>query len=159
MERFLLMTFCWLIYRFNPVRFELIQQSALKTRGGLSSLDYDEWRRILTSNSFETEASDLWSSIAKLTRTLCSAAQEENSLEPLLASCLILLNKNPDLRPIGIGETLRRIIGKSVDRVLKQDIVDALAHCKCVLAKMQAVKLPSTHSLSTWSIRKRSSTA
>ena len=65
-------------------------------------------------------------SLAKLTKILCSINQEENSLEPLLASYLILLNKNPGLRPIGIGETLRRIIGKTVARLLKQDVVDSV---------------------------------
>ena len=65
-------------------------------------------------------------SLAKLTKILCSISQEENSLEPLLASRLILLNKNPGLRPIGIGETLRRIIGKTVARLLKQDVVDSV---------------------------------
>jgi len=121
------------LIQLHPVRFEeidseLIRQFALKTRGGAgpSGLDGDGWRRILTSNSFGTEPSDLCSSLAKLTRTLCSAAQEENLLEPLLASRLIPLNKNPGLRPIGIGETLRRIIGKTVAKVLKKDVVDAV---------------------------------
>ena len=52
--------------------------------------------------------------------------QGENSIEPLLASRLIPLDKNPGLRPIGIGETLRRIIGKTVARFLKQDVVDSV---------------------------------
>jgi len=47
-------------------------------------------------------------------------------MEPLLASRLIPLNKNLGLRLIGIGETLRRIIGKTVAKVLKKDIVDAV---------------------------------
>ena len=99
----------------------MIRQSALKTRGGAgpSGLDGDGWRRILTSNCFGTEPSDLCASLAKLTKILCSINQEENSLEPLLTSRLIPLNKNPGLRPIGIGETLRRIIGKTVARLLK----------------------------------------
>ena len=52
--------------------------------------------------------------------------QGENSIEPLLASRLIPLDKNPGLRPIGIGETLRRIIGKTVARFLKQDVMDSV---------------------------------
>ena len=78
----------------------MIQQSTLKTRGraGPSGLDGDGWHRILTSNCFGTEPSDLCASLAKLTKILCSINQEENSLEPLLASCLILLNKNPRIK-------------------------------------------------------------
>ena len=44
----------------------------------------------------------------------------------LLTSRLIPLNKNSGLRPIGIGETLRRIIGKTVARFLKQDVMDSV---------------------------------
>ena len=35
------------------------------------------------------------------------------------------LDKNPGVRPIGIGEVLRRIIGKAITRLLKPDIVEA----------------------------------
>ena len=36
------------------------------------------------------------------------------------------LDKNPGLRPIGVGEVLRRIIGKSIARVLKEDIKECI---------------------------------
>ena len=39
-----------------------------------------------------------------------------------MACRLIPINKNPGLRPIGIGECLRRIIGKAVTNILKGDI-------------------------------------
>ena len=35
---------------------------------------------------------------------------------------MLPLNKNPGVRPIGIGEILRRIIGKTIGWVLKKDI-------------------------------------
>ena len=35
-------------------------------------------------------------------------------LTALLNNCLIPLDKNPGVRPVGISEMLRRIIGKSV---------------------------------------------
>ena len=47
------------------------------------------------------------------------------SLESLLACTLIPLNKNPGLRPIGIGEVLRCIIGKVVMYVMKNDVIDS----------------------------------
>ena len=45
-----------------------------------------------------------------------------------MASRLIPLNKMPGLRPIGVGEVLRRIIGKVVMSTLKPDVVKACAN-------------------------------
>ena len=42
-----------------------------------------------------------------------------------MACRLIPLDKNSGLRPIGIGEVLRRIIGKAVTSVLKTKMQDA----------------------------------
>ena len=41
-----------------------------------------------------------------------------------MACRLIPLDKNPGLRPIGIGEVLRRIIGKAVSITLRKDLLD-----------------------------------
>ena len=54
--------------------------------------------------------------------TFMEQIKEHDSLDPIMACRLIPLNKNPGLRPIGIGECLRRIIGKAVTYVLKRDI-------------------------------------
>ena len=43
-----------------------------------------------------------------------------------LACRLIPLDKNPGLRPIGVGEVLRRIAGKVVMKVVKEDIKKAV---------------------------------
>ena len=43
-------------------------------------------------------------------------------MNPLLACRLIPLDKSPGLRPIGIGEVLRRIIGKSVMSIIRDDV-------------------------------------
>ena len=39
-----------------------------------------------------------------------------------MASRLIPLNKNPGLRPIGVGEVLRRVMGKVVMSTLSEDV-------------------------------------
>ena len=42
-----------------------------------------------------------------------------------MACKLIPLDKNPGLRPIGVGEVLGRIAGKVIMRVVKEDIEKA----------------------------------
>ena len=85
------------------------------------------WKRVLTSKEFGTHTSDLSDAIASMTKRLCTdrSCHEDNSLDALFACRLIPLNKNPGLRHIGIGEIIRRIIGKSVMYILKPNIIDS----------------------------------
>ena len=48
--------------------------------------------------------------------------KDETPSKAFLACRLISLDKNPGLRPIGVGEVLRRIAGKVVMKVMKKDI-------------------------------------
>ena len=43
-----------------------------------------------------------------------------------MASRLICLDKNPELRPIGVGEVLMRVIGKVVMTNLKDEIINSV---------------------------------
>ena len=48
------------------------------------------------------------------------------TIQPIVASPLIPLDKgNGEVRPISVGEMMRRIIGKCVSRVAKQDVINA----------------------------------
>ena len=47
-------------------------------------------------------------------------------LAPSTACCLIALEKNPGIRPIEIGEVIRRIIGKAVLKVIRPDIMQVI---------------------------------
>ena len=47
-------------------------------------------------------------------------------IESLVACRLIPLTKNPGLRPIGVGEVLRRISGKVAMMISKQDVIKAV---------------------------------
>ena len=69
---------------------------------------------------------DLCKSIARFAKILCTE-NIEDPLSPatLMASRLIPLDKNPGLRPIGIGRVLRHIIGKAVTHVLRSEMRDA----------------------------------
>ena len=68
----------------------------------------------------------LCDAIAVLAKRLCTEFIDPLTIEPILANRLIPLDKgNGEVRPIDVGEVIRRIIGKCVTKVTKQDIVDA----------------------------------
>ena len=97
------------------------------TKGGSgpSSLDADEWRRMLTSREFGTSSTDLRKTFAQVIKNLYIEELESTaSLEAFTACRLIPLDKKPGLRPIVVGEVLRRIAGKVI-MIFKKDIADA----------------------------------
>ena len=106
----------------DPAMFSIIDEStiarpALHTKGaaGPSGLDADGWRRILVSKNFGTAGADLRSSLAEMARILCTKelkadSDHQSSIEAYVACLLILLDKCPCVRPIGIGEVIRRIM-------------------------------------------------
>ena len=115
---------------FDVIDEAMVMKAAQLTQGGSgpSGLDGDGWRHILTSRGYRDAGNDLRVAIAAVTRSLCSEIINDDSIGPLMASRLIPLNKMPGLRPIGVGEVLRRIIGKVVMSTLKPDVVKACAN-------------------------------
>ena len=76
-------------------------------------MDTDQFRNILVNKKFKHEGKELQEQIATLTRKLATTVIDPNTVDALIACNLIPLNKNPGVRPIGVGETLRRIMGKT----------------------------------------------
>ena len=141
--------------QFHPVIFdsideEMVRKAAIKTKGGSgpSGLDADGWRRILTSSSFGQCTIDLRKAIAEMTKKMCTEklAEEDTSLESHMACRLIPLNKNPGVRPIGVGEVLRRIMGKITMQVLKEDVRNA-AGCLQLCAGFEAGSEAAIHAM------------
>ena len=97
----------------------------MKTKGapGPSLLNADEWRRMIRNDLYGSSSLDLRKAIAEMTKQLCvEKLDDPESISPLMACRLIPLSKNPGVRPIGIGEALRRIVRKAVIATLKDDI-------------------------------------
>ncbi len=125
----------------QPVIFESIDGQSIFNAakntfgsGGPTNIDADGWKHILCSKSYGKLSEELCQSVADMAKRLCTEEVEPATLNELLSCRLIPLNKNPGVRPIGVGEVLRRIIGKSAMGVLKEDIVLAdLDHYKPVL--------------------------
>lgn len=119
---------------FDPVVFtnideQSIAKAALRTRGGAgpSGMDADGWKRIIISKNYGSTGKDLRTAIARMTQKLCTRdITNLLSLESYLSCRLIPLEKEPSgIRPIGIGEVLRRIIGKAVVTEIKPDIIES----------------------------------
>ena len=114
----------------HPIMFEsldgsIVRSAALRVSGaaGPSGLDAHEWRRLCTSH--KAASRDLCASLATVARRICSSYVDPTSIKPLLACRLIALDKHPGVRPIGIGDTARRIIAKAVLTIAAPDIQDA----------------------------------
>ena len=105
---------------FDCINEAMIFRAANFTQGscGPSHMDADHFRYLLTSKHFKQAGSNLRNQIAKLARILATRHINPEHLEAYGCSRLIPLNKNPGIRPIGIGEVLRRVIGKSLSWVL-----------------------------------------
>lgn len=103
----------------------------MKGSGGPTQVDSEIWRHLLCSKAYGNAPTDLCQSIADLTKRLCTENIDPSCLTEFLANRLIPLDKGdtkdgkPGVRPIGIGEVLRRITGKLLVSVIKDDIIDA----------------------------------
>ena len=79
---------------------------------------------MLACKSLKKSGTNLCSAIAAMTRRLCTEYTDPRSIEAILASRLIPLDKGEEaVRPIGVGEVIRRIMGKCVMSVAKQDVI------------------------------------
>ena len=112
---------------FNDIDEHLIQKAALLTKGsaGPSGLDADVCCRILCSRNFSYDGLLLREEIAMFVRNMLSKSYDPIVLQPLISCRLIPLNKNPGVRPIGVDEVLRRIMGKAVTWACKNEIKEA----------------------------------
>ena len=134
---------------FEMINGDLILSTALKTQGaaGPSGMDSAGWRRICTT--FHSCSTDLCNAIAAVTQRICTSFVDPSCLAALTACRLIPLSKNPGVRPIGICETLRRIICKAALLATKADIQSAAgplqvcagheAGCEAAIHAMQEI--------------------
>ena len=118
---------------FEGISSESIQRAAraLNGSGGPTHVDADTWKYILCSKAYGKAPSQLADAMASVAKRLCVEEIHPEILREYNACRLIPLDKgvdkqgNPGVRPIGIGEVFRRIIGKTVVGLLREDIVEA----------------------------------
>ena len=86
---------------------------------GPGGCDANHWQDSLVR--FGAHSSRLRESVASLSRKLGNSIVPWENIRALMSSRLIALDKCPGVRPVDVGETLRRVIGKVVCMVTKID--------------------------------------
>ena len=119
---------------FETITAESVYHAAKNTHGsgGPTLVDADGWRHILCSKSYGKTSHQLCGAIAELAKIMSTEEVDANLLTEFLSCRLIPLDKGNDatgqigIRPIGVGEVIRLIIGKVIVNVVSQDIQDAV---------------------------------
>ena len=130
------------IYEALDADYIISAAKGIDGSGGPTNIDAEIWRHMICSKFHQKESEALAQAIAELTKSLCRDEVKPQLLTEFLAGRLIPLKKNPQgIRPIGVGEVLRRITAKAVTRFLKQDIQVAagtLQTCSGIQAGIEA---------------------
>ena len=111
--------------QFDRLNGNMIRTAALRTQGGAgpSGVGAAGWRRLCTA--FHGASRDLYNSVAQFARRIATTYVDPAGLSAFIACRLSPLDKRPGVRPIGICETVRRIVGKAVMSIVRQDVQEA----------------------------------
>ena len=118
-------------------------------------MDANQYRHVPTSHKYKKENKQTREQISALTTMLASEILDPTSIEVLVACRLIPLNKNPGVRPIGVGEVLKRIIGKCLGWVLKKDIQEEAGPLQTA-TRLQRGAEAAIHSMKTKTMKQLS---
>ena len=94
-------------------------------------IDAEGWKHILCSRSYGKASVQLCGAIAELAKKLSTSPVDHRFPTKFVACRLVPLDKGEDetgkigVRPVGVGEVLRRIVGKLIMNVIKDDIQNA----------------------------------
>jgi len=105
---------------------ELVKKCALRTKGGAGVSQQEDalWHKMVTG--YKDSSSSLCNAVAVMARRLATECVDPKGLEALLANRGIAIDKFPGLRPVGVGEIVRRIIGKAVMSVTGEKVQEAV---------------------------------
>ena len=108
---------------FEPINAYLIRRCAIRSTGsaGVSGADSAMWKQLLCAHAAHSDM--LCEALAAHARSLCQHIHDPRCLEAFLANRLVPLDKNPGVRPVGIGEMVRRIYGKAFTAVFRDDVI------------------------------------
>jgi hypothetical protein len=101
-----------------------VEKIARKLSGGAGpgGTDAAIWQHLLL---YHKEASkELAAAVAALCEVMANGIVEWKLIRALVANRLVALDKCPGVRPIGIGECLRRILGKVMAFITREDVAE-----------------------------------
>ena len=81
--------------------------------------------------------------MASLARILATKTLPQNAHIPFTSCRLIVLNKHPGVRPIGVCEVLRRILARAILQVISPNIVEACGFLQNAQGCLLELRLPS----------------
>ena len=96
--------------------------------------------------SFQQDSTELCEALANVCKRICFSFVDPESLTAFVACRLIALDKCPGVRPIGIGEVIRRILGKAVLATIGNEIQEAAGALQ-VCAGHQAGSEAAVHAM------------
>lgn len=111
---------------FDGISTDDIHKAALQTQGsaGPSGMDSQCWRRLCTA--FGQHSNDLCLAMATFAKKIATIYVDPSHLSTYTACRLIPLDKQPGVRPIGIADVGRRIIGKVIMKYAKTELQQAV---------------------------------
>ena len=132
---------------FEEITAELVQKVAkqIDGSGGPTKVDSDFFQHIVCSKFYGKATENLCIAIADMTKRLATEYVEPEVLHHFVADRFIPLKKEEvKVRPIGIGELLRRIAAKCIATTLKSDIQDAAGLIIKELINVRFIELNTT---------------
>ena len=117
---------------FHPVLFDqingdMIRSAALQVNSSAGPSGVDAVGRCRMFTALQGAFKDLCDALAAAAaRRISTTFVDPAGLASFIACRLIPLDKQPGVRPIGISETIRRIVSKAILRVTKADIQSAV---------------------------------
>ena len=118
----------------------------MKTHGsaGPSGLDADDWRRLLSA--FGQTSMNMCKLVAKFAKRLATSVILLDDLIAYIGCQLVALDKCPGLRPIVIGEVMRRITSHIIVGCIRQDLTSLGRNVKLCLGQKCGIE-HAIHSL------------
>ena len=111
---------------YDRIDERMIENAIKQTKGAAGPSNMcGQFCQVFCHKKFSNEGRTFRESIARLAKKLATEVIDPQHLDSFVACKLIPLDKCPGIRPIGIGETLRRVVGKAISWVVKADAMVA----------------------------------